>query len=123
MERRLGQSPLSSPEFAFADQQTLPEQSLGHPLRQLALVKFTLLDDEHLLDIVRMAQQDAALEGDGQPHNIAVLARGAAHRAERVTPNLERHSGKRPPLRARRDSTSICRDTLPRLVPGYMKRP
>lgn len=90
MESGLREAALASPEFAFTDEQSLSEKAFGNSLRQLALMKLGLLDDEDLLDEVRMIQENSVLECNGEPDNIAELASDATERSERVFADGER---------------------------------
>ena len=103
MKRRLREPPLPPPEIAFADQQALAEHAPGDAARQLALVEFALLDDEHLLDEIGMIQQDAFLHHHVEADDIAILARVAPHHAEGIAADVEGHADDGQALRPRQD--------------------
>jgi hypothetical protein len=84
MKSRLDQTALPSPEIAFADQQSLAKHSSRDSSGEFALVKFALLDDEHLVDQIGMIQQNAILSHHLKVNDIAVVARHAAHSLERI---------------------------------------
>ncbi len=92
MKRGLREPPLPPPEIAFADQQALAEHASRDAARQLALMEFAVLDDEHLLDEIRMVQQDAFLHHHVEADDIAVLARVAPHHAEGIAADVEGHT-------------------------------
>ena len=77
MEGGLRQTPLAPPEFPFAHQQPLAEQTADNDLRQVALVKLALLDHKNLLDEIRVIQKNALLEQPGSrtmsPYSRATL--------------------------------------------------
>jgi hypothetical protein len=75
---RLREAALTSPEVALTDEQTLAEKTLDNTLRQFTLVKFSLLDNEDLLDQVRMIKEDAILKSDRKTDDVAVFAGDAA---------------------------------------------
>ncbi len=107
MKRGLREPALAPPEISFADQQALPQQALGGFFRQRALVKFALLEKQQLLDVVRMVQQDAALQNHRDADDVAVLPRHAAHQFQRVLQQIERHADQRQAFRSRRQAISI----------------
>ena len=84
VERRLRQPPLPPPEFAFADQQALAQHPHGDSPGQLALVKFALLDHEHLIDQIGAIQQDAFLHHHVEADDVAVVAGHLPHSGERI---------------------------------------
>ena len=71
---------------------SLTQETLGDALGQLALVKLGLLDDQDLLNVIRMIQKDPVLKGYGHANDVAVLACDAAQRAEGVLANCERQA-------------------------------
>ena len=108
MECGLRQAPLPSPEIAFADEQALAKKAFDDALGQLALVKFRLLDDQYLLDVVRMIQENAVLKGNRHANNVAVLARDAAQRAQGVLANGQRQAQDGQSAGAGRASSCVC---------------
>jgi hypothetical protein len=92
MERGLRQAPLPAPEIAFADQQALAEQALGHVFGQFALVEFGLLDDANLLDIIGMIQKDPLLVDHRYTNDVAILAGEPAQRFQRIAQELKRQA-------------------------------
>ena len=107
MKRRLRQPPLPPPEIPFADQQALAEHPAGDAPRQLALVEFALLDDQHLFDEIGAIEQDAFLHHHVEANDIAVLARVPLHRAQGIAAHLESHADHRQALRPRRHPMSV----------------
>ena len=108
MKRGLRQPPLPPPEISFADQQALPQQALGGFFRQRALVKFALLEKQQLLDVIRMVQQNAALQDHRDADDVAILPRHPAHQFQRVLQQIERHTHQRQAFRPRRHAISVC---------------
>lgn len=74
----LRETALAAPKITLANEQTLAEKTLDNALGQFALVKFGLLDNEDLLDEVRMIEEDAILKSDGKADDVAVFASDAA---------------------------------------------
>ncbi len=109
MKCRLRQAPLTPPEFAFADQQTLAEHPHRDSSGQLALVKFALLDHEDLIDQVGMIQQDAFLHHHVEANNVAVVASHLPHSGERIAAETQRHAQNGHALWSRRISITVCR--------------
>jgi len=79
MKGRLRESPLAPPEISFADQQALSQKALGGFFGQRALVKFALLEEQQLLNVIGVVEQDAALQNHRDAHDVAVFARRVAH--------------------------------------------
>ena len=108
MKRRLRQPPLPPPEISLADEQALPQQPLRHILRQRALVKLRLLDDGHLLDVVRMIQQNTVMPKHRNAHNVAIFPRHAHQRSKRVAQNVQRQAQQRRSCWPRRKPRPVC---------------
>ena len=113
VKRRLRQPPLPPPEISLADQQSLSEQPFRGFLAQRALVKLILLEDQHLLDVVWVIQQNPALQDHGNPHDIAILARRAAHHLQRISQQIQGHAEKRQSFRPWQRAISVCRSSIP----------
>src|SRR5271155_5259086 len=107
LERRLRKPPLTPPEVPLADQQAFAQQTPGHIFRELALVKLALLNHVHLLDVVRMVQEDAGVRSDRYPDDVAILARDTLQRPERVAQHLQRHAQERQSSRPRWNAPSV----------------
>jgi hypothetical protein len=107
MKGRLDQTALPPPEIAFTDQQSLPKHSARDSSGQLALVKFPLLDNEHLVDQIRVIQKNAILSYHLKVNDIAIFASHAAHSFKRITAQVQRHADEGQSLRPRRNSIPI----------------
>ena len=89
MKGGLRQAPLPSPKVAFADQQALPQQAFGHILGQRTFVKFRVLHDGDLLDVLRKVQQNSILPENADTNDVAVLAGQAHQRSQRIAQDLK----------------------------------
>ena len=94
MERRLNQPPLAQVVFAFAREETVPEQ-LARPLETAALPEVPLVRDEDVLHHLWMAERDDVLACGGDVHDVAVGACEIPEIGQRLASQSERKHGAR----------------------------
>ena len=89
VKRGLGEPPLPQPEVAFARQQSVAKELLVLS-EDAAFDEFPIVGDEHLLDVVRMADEEDAKVVVAHRDDVAVVALQRRHEGKRVaTINLE----------------------------------
>src|SRR2546423_1615897 len=69
--------------LAFAQQHTLAEKAL-RLLLTAALEEVAVVVDEYVADVVRVIDEEDALEADAERAHVAVCARQTSHEAQRV---------------------------------------
>src|SRR5438105_4702929 len=84
MKGRLHEMALALMQRAFAVKQAFPKKLLGH-VPAAALQKGAVLPDEHLMDVLRMAEEHGAFRTEPEGDDITILTLEAAHKAQHVT--------------------------------------
>ena len=101
MEGRLREAALPAVVLALARQKPFTEQTL-RALQRAPLVEAFVVRDEHVADEVGMIEEKGALRPDAEPRHVAVVAREAREKLERVAPEREHVAARPPTLRPRR---------------------
>src|SRR5579863_3968843 len=94
MESGLSDPSLTAVEIPLARQEALPQKPLC-PLKHLPLREVSVIDRQYRLDVVRMTQQDHALRAQLKVSDIAMSAREADHKADRVAAIIEQMAHER----------------------------
>src|SRR2546426_35510 len=84
MKGQLQEMALALMQRAFAVEQAFPKKLLGH-VPAAPLQKGAVLPDEHLVHVLRMAEEHCAFRAEPEGDDITVLTLEAAHKAQHVT--------------------------------------
>jgi hypothetical protein len=83
MQGRLQEAALVLMPRAFAVEQAFPEKLLRH-IAAAALLKGAVLPDEHLVEVLGMAEEHRAFRPEPEGHHIPILALETAYKAQHI---------------------------------------
>jgi hypothetical protein len=83
MKGRLQEAALALMPRAFAVEQAFPKKLLGH-ISTSAFLKGAMLPDEHLMEMLRMAEEHCTFWTEAERDDITIRVLEPAHKAEHI---------------------------------------